>query len=76
MENTFVLLANKNKSNVNIICKSNIDNKDIHCGNIVREICQKCQGNGGGNQFFAQGGGSDAKELSKCLKELKEQLKK
>ena len=76
MENTFVLLANQNKSNVNIICKSNIDDKNIHCGNIVREICQKCQGNGGGNQFFAQGGGSDAKDLPKYLKELKEQFKK
>ena len=76
LENSFVLLANKNKSNVNIICKTNINNENIHCGNIVREICQKCSGNGGGNQFFAQGGGSDAKDLSKHLKELKEQLKK
>ena len=76
LENSFVLLANKNKSNVNIICKTNINSENIHCGNIVREICQKCSGNGGGNQFFAQGGGSDAKDLSKHLKELKEQLKK
>ena len=76
LENSFVLLANKNKSNVNIICKTNINSEKIHCGNIVREICQKCSGNGGGNQFFAQGGGSDAKDLSKHLKELKEQLKK
>ena len=72
--NSFVLLANQNKSNVNIICKTNITNEDIHCGNIVREICQKCNGNGGGNQFFAQGGGSDATELSTYLKELKEKL--
>ena len=76
LENTFVLLANRNKTNVNIICKTNINKENIHCGNIVREICQKCQGNGGGNQFFAQGGGSDAKELSKHLADLKEQLKK
>ncbi|MBQ2872524.1 MAG: alanine--tRNA ligase [Bacilli bacterium] len=71
LENSFVLLANQNKDNVNIICKTNINNENIHCGNIVREICQKCSGNGGGNQFFAQGGGSDAKDLSKYLKELK-----
>jgi len=72
--NSFVLLANQNKANVNIICKTNISNENIHCGNIVREICQKCNGNGGGNQFFAQGGGSDATELSTYLKELKEKL--
>ena len=74
-ENSFVLLANKNKENVNIICKTNINNENIHCGNIVKDICQKCSGNGGGNQFFAQGGGSDAKDLSKHLEDLKEQLK-
>ena len=73
--NSFVLLANQNKENVNIICKTNINKDNLHCGNIVREICQKCNGNGGGNQFFAQGGGSNAKELSKHLKELKENLK-
>ena len=63
------------EDNVNIICKTNITNEKIHCGNIVREICQKCQGNGGGNQFFAQGGGSNAKDLQKQLDELKEQFK-
>ena len=72
--NSFVLLANQNKANVNIICKTNINNENLHCGNIVREICQKCNGNGGGNQFFAQGGGSDATELSTYLKELKEKI--
>jgi len=74
-ENTFVLLANQNKDNVNIICKTNIQNDSIHCGNIVKDICQKCNGNGGGNQFFAQGGGSNAKELSKHLEELKQSLR-
>ena len=74
-KNTFVLLANQNKDNVNIICKTNINNPNIHCGSIVKDICIKCSGNGGGNQLFAQGGGSDAKELSTHLKELKETLK-
>ena len=75
LDNSFVLLANQNKENVNIICKTNINNPNIHCGNIVKDICLKCSGNGGGNQFFAQGGGSDAKDLSKHLKDLKEKLK-
>ena len=75
MDKSFVLLANQNKDNVNIICKTNIQNPQIHCGNIVKDICQKCNGNGGGNQFFAQGGGSNAKDLSAYLKELKETFK-
>lgn len=74
-ENCFVLLANLNKDNVNIICKTNIDNENIHCGNIVKDICVKCLGNGGGNKYFAQGGGSNAKGINKYLSELKKELK-
>ncbi|MBR7042185.1 MAG: alanine--tRNA ligase, partial [Bacilli bacterium] len=74
-ENSFVLLANINKTNVNIIAKTNIDNEKLHCGNIVKDICTKCEGNGGGNKLFAQGGGSNAKELGTYLKELKGMLK-
>ena len=74
-DNIFILLANINNNNVNILAKTNVNNEKIHCGNIVKEICQKCSGNGGGNQFFAQGGGSDAKDIAKYLKEVKENLK-
>lgn len=76
LSNAFVLLANLNKDNVNIICKSNSTNENIHCGNIVKDICVKCSGNGGGNKTFAQGGGTDGKNIIKYLKELKEEIKK
>ena len=75
LANSFVLLANINKSSVNIIAKTNIQNDKLNCGIIVKDICTKCHGNGGGNQLFAQGGGSDAKELGTFLKELKASLK-
>ena len=63
------------KENVNIICKTNINNDKINCGSIVKEICLKCEGNGGGNKTFAQGGGSNAKNIITYLKELKNELK-
>jgi len=75
LQNAFVLLANINKNNVNIICKTNVVNDNIHCGNIVKDICTKCEGNGGGNKSFAQGGGSNAENLTTYLKEVKEHLK-
>jgi alanyl-tRNA synthetase len=75
LDNSFVLLANLNDNSVNIICKTNIDSDKIHCGNIVKDICQKCEGNGGGNKLFAQGGGSNAKNIKKYLNELKELIK-
>ena len=74
-ENSFVLLANIKNSNVNILCKTNINDEKIHCGNIVKDICLKCSGNGGGNNLFAQGGGSDASEISKYLQEVKDSFR-
>ena len=75
LSNSFVLLANLNGNNVNIICKTNIDSDKINCGDIVKDICKKCEGNGGGNKQFAQGGGSNAQNIKKYLNELKEILK-
>lgn len=71
-DNCFVLLANKNNLNVNIVAKSNSDL--INCGVIVKELAIKCKGNGGGSKNFAQGGGSDARELETYLAEIKENL--
>ena len=73
-DDCFALLANVNNNNVNIIAKSNSDK--INCGAIVKELAIKCNGNGGGSKTFAQGGGSDAKNISQYLSELKDNLKK
>ena len=75
LDNAFVLLANINNNNVNIICKTNIETEKINCGNIVKDICKKCEGNGGGSKTFAQGGGSNAKDIKKYLTEVKEIIK-
>lgn len=72
-DNCFILLANVKDNHVNIIAKSN--NDKVNCGAIVKDLSIKCKGNGGGSKAFAQGGGSDAKDLSNYLQEIKEQLK-
>ena len=75
LPNAFVLLANINNNSVNIIAKTNVDKAELNCGAIVKDICNKCSGNGGGNKLFAQGGGSDSTNIGKYLKEVKESLK-
>ena len=72
-DNCFVLFANVSNNNVNIIAKSNTDS--VNCGAIVKELAIKCSGNGGGSKTFAQGGGSDATNISKYLDEVKDSLK-
>ena len=76
LANSFVLLANIDDNSVNIIAKTNTDNEKVNCGAIVKDICVKCNGNGGGNKQFAQGGGSDGSNIAKYLKEVKTILKK
>ena len=75
LSNSFVLLANLNNDSVNIICKTNTNNDDIHCGEIIKDICKKCEGNGGGSKVFAQGGGTNGKDIVIYLKEVKEKIK-
>ena len=72
-DNCFVLFANVSNNNVNIIAKSNTDL--VNCGAIVKELAIKCSGNGGGSKTFAQGGGSDATNISRYLDEVKDGLK-
>ena len=71
-DNCFALLANTNDDNVNIVAKSNCDK--VNCGSLVKELAIKCNGNGGGSKVFAQGGGTNAKDLEKYLIELKDNL--
>ena len=71
-DNCFIILANVNNNNVNIIAKSNSDK--VNCGAIVKDLAIKCKGNGGGSKTFAQGGGSDATDIASYLKQIKEQL--
>lgn len=68
-DNCFVLFANVGDNHVNIISKSNSDK--INCGAIVKELSVNCKGNGGGSRTFAQGGGSDATDITKYLEEIK-----
>ena len=75
LDNGLVLLANINNNNVNFICKSNSNNDKVHCGNIVKELAGKCEGNGGGSKNFAQGGGRNATNIDKYLQEIKDKLK-
>ena len=71
-EESFILLANIKDNHVNFISKSNTPK--INCGKIVKELSIKCQGNGGGSNSFAQGGGSDANNLANYLEEIKSNI--
>lgn len=74
MQNVFVLLANITNDKITFASKTNTKDDTINCGNIVKELSLKCFGNGGGNKFSAQGGGTDISNLDNYLKSLKKDL--
>lgn len=70
MDNGIVFIANVKGSNVNFICKSNT----LDAGSIVRAASIRSNGNGGGSSVFAQGGGTDSKEVDEILESVRKQL--
>jgi alanyl-tRNA synthetase len=44
-----------------------VKTKNLHAGNVVKELAKEIRGGGGGQPFFATAGGSDASGLDKAL---------
>ncbi|WP_460638436.1 alanine--tRNA ligase [Larkinella harenae] len=53
-----------------------ISGKNLHAGNLVKELAKEIRGGGGGQPFFATAGGSDASGLDRALAKGRELLGK
>ena len=70
LDNLFLVLCNENKGKANItilVSEGLSKSKDLHAGNIVRELAKEINGGGGGQPFFASAGGSNPAGIPKVL---------
>lgn len=67
--NLLVILGSKNADNASVVitCSSQLVSKGIHCGNLVRTVCEMLGGKGGGKPDMAQGGGKEKQNLESAI---------
>ena len=74
IENLFLVLgANVNgKPSLTVMLSDNlVKEKNLHAGNIVKELAKEINGGGGGQPFYATAGGTNAAGLSNALASAK-----
>jgi len=77
--NMFLILGSfqNNKANLTIMISENIiNNKELHAGNIIKEISKEIKGGGGGQAHFASAGGKSPQGIENAIKLAKLKINK
>lgn len=77
VENLVMVLAAdiSGKPQITVVVSDNlVKEKDLHAGNLARELAREIKGGGGGQPFFATAGGSDISGLDQVIVKAKEKL--
>lgn len=58
-----------------IVADSLVKEKELHAGNIIKELAKEIKGGGGGQPFYATAGGNDVSGLDKVIAKAREIIK-
>ena len=75
IENLFLVLLSNNNGKVFISCfisKNLVDTKGFNATEIIKELSPLINGSGGGQAFYASGGGSNLKGISSVISRSEE----
>lgn len=75
IENLFLVIGAevKGKPQLSVMISENlVKDRNLHAGNIVKELAKEIQGGGGGQPFYAVAGGSNAAGLKAALEKAKQ----
>jgi len=78
LADVFMVLVNESegKAGIHVLVHDNlVKNKNLHAGNIVKELAKAINGGGGGQPFFATAGGTNPAGLTQVLAEAENLIK-
>jgi len=65
----------KDKCSLSVIISDNlVESKDLHAGNMIKEVAKLIQGGGGGQANYATAGGKNANGLTEAISNIKAKL--
>jgi alanyl-tRNA synthetase len=74
IENAFIVIGTHSNGKAQLMVSINKDltkAKDLHAGNIVKELAKEINGGGGGQAFFASAGGTKVEGLNAAITKAK-----
>ena len=75
VDNLVLVLATEinQKPNIAVLIADNlVADKQLHAGNLVRELAKEINGGGGGQAFFATAGGTDCTGIERALSKVRQ----
>ncbi|MGM0410819.1 MAG: alanyl-tRNA editing protein [Bacillota bacterium] len=75
-DNKIVIFAQKKDETVRLMMGKSANIEKFDMNEMIGEVMKVLGGNGGGHEFFAQGGGSKPENFKKAIKKAKELLKR